>query len=351
MSRIPRKLAFVVPLFAFPGLLGTALPIASDTGSQPAETSTVALYAWPANDALSEMTVGEELPLELVSTDVRASAREITVRLPERADLRRYAATTGDVNLILSVTTGRELSEQNIGLDKAEVDEVNRSRVLKVPTQTRITVDDSDGLAPRFACAILKEKELGDRWVNVASLFSRNTGTRQTYLYSKGQSTKFDAGASPTGADSGFEVSGSTSVSSTGSIDFGWHKGPDAKHLQTMFAYARFRKHCPTPKGPVIKTSAHVRAYDWSGEGNTVKATTPSAKHCVSYKKGQTHIQDVGSHRRMTATITILGMSLGSENNWSDHGVQRIKFKTKKGLVCGVAGKPGGSGVKQLVAK
>jgi len=351
MIRIPSKLAFVVPLIALPGLLGAALPITTETGPQPAETSEVVLYAWPSNDALAEMAVGEELPLQLVSTEARSAGHEITVKLPKRMDLRRYAASTGDVNLILEITTGDERIEQNIGLDKAEVDATNRSRTLTVQTETAVTVDESNNLAPRFACAALKEKELGDRWVNVASLFSRNTGTRQTYLYSKGQSTKSDAGASPTGADSGFEVSGSTSVSSTSAIDFGWHKGPDAKHLQTLFAYAKFRKHCPTPKGPVIKTSAHVRAYDWSGGGRTIKATTPSAKTCVPYNKGQTHIQDVGKHERMTGTINILGMSLGSENSWSDRGVQRIKFKTKKGRVCGTNGKPGASNVKQLVAK
>ena len=253
------------------------------------------LYAWPSNDEVVDLAIGESLHMDVVAKAEVQSDGSFELRLENGADLSEYASESGDLNLELSAEFDGGLYEQNIALDLGDVEdaEPDEAPLQSVEVAEPIAVAPDTSQASGYvekACFTKKLKEYPSQWVPIASIFSTNTGTVITHTYTSGHTSTLGVAVSKTSAGSGFSASGSVAVSSTGEIGYAPIKGKTSKQLRTKFQYAKFLHAC-AGKGSSTQKWV-VRPYNRIGGSSSVAATIPAAKFCVPYRKNDHYTRD-----------------------------------------------------------
>lgn len=356
--RVAYPIGALVSLLALPGLLGFTLPATAEASTPSGQA---VLYIWPSNDRLAKLKAGSgSLPMKALAASPIGRNGTFSLRLPNGADFSRYASAQGDVNLELDAVFDGKRYIESIGLDSAGARSLTgRGRLTRsvhaLPLARGGTKPLNRALASQsrasLFCRVKKVKELGPRWVKLTGVYSKNSGTRISYTYKRGSSTRFDAAVSATGPDTGFELSGSNTVSSSGTIGFGTQKGKVSEIHRTQFLFGKFEKACVLYKvGKVVKSWTN-RSYEWIGGATSKKSTAPRATYCTNYLKGARFKQDEGRQDKSATGAKFNGVALRSVNSWSATSVTKYAFVGKKGKACGVNGYVPSSKAEQVVLK
>ncbi|WP_449281463.1 hypothetical protein [Leucobacter sp.] len=304
---------------------------------QRGEPGIAVLYAWPSNEELAALAVGERLNMDVVAKAEVSPEGEFELRLADGAGLSEYSSESGDLNLLLSAEFDGSVYEYNVGLDPVAVEnaEPGEAAVESVAPEPVADVEATSGRAyAEKGCSTKKVAELGSKWVTVASIYSSNTGTEITHSYREGQATTMGVAVALSGANAGYEVSGTTTVSSTGTIGFGTSTGKTAEHLQTLFQHGKFTSYCSVGKGGT-RSKTYMRAYNWIGGARSYPASMPTARYCVPYKKNGSYVRDSGDQTTRTHAVSIVGVKLPATTAWSKSGKTTYRFKSKGGKLCG----------------
>jgi hypothetical protein len=181
------------------------------------------------------------------------------------------------------------------------------------------------------------KKDLGQHPGNVMQSYSY-INTTQTFTYGDDQSTDFGVGLSASGDDGTFSADGHTSVSTTDSQGFAPQKGASNNHFQTYFEIGKYTQSCFAPWG--TWTNHLVMPYQWNGGTNYVHPNyIPPATHCVPEHKG-----DSFTKHTTTATTFKVGYTVEAFNGTAQTGYSNtasIKFVFhQRGVLCGHTGPP-----------
>lgn len=89
---------------------------------QRGEPGIAVLYAWPSNEELAALAVGERLNMDVVAKAEVSPEGEFELRLADGAGLSEYSSESGDLNLLLSAEFDGSVYEYNVGLDSVAVE-------------------------------------------------------------------------------------------------------------------------------------------------------------------------------------------------------------------------------------
>jgi len=320
----------------------------------------VYLYAWPSNEALAVLRVGKSLRMRPVAKAHVARDGSFNLKVRNLSGLRPYASRLGDVNLVVAGEYGGTSFSRNLGVRLADLEtegstsnspvaDLGKLKPIGAADKATSGVSAYSGRSTYGSCSTKKVRNLGNRWVPVGGLFSTNSGGTIDYQYSKGQSSSLGTSVSAKSSTAGFSASGTTSVSSTATIDFPPRSGKGSRLAKTQFNYAVFKTTCIAPF--VSRTTWTVRPTAWVGGTNWGTVAAPKATYCVSYLKGSKFTKDKHKQVTWTGAVTFYGVGLSAQTGWSSKGKLLYHFKSKRGELCGVSGNAVSSKTYQIVMK
>ena len=195
-------------------------------------------------------------------------------------------------------------------------------------------------------CGVTGSTSLGPKIVTVGEAYVSN-GTTVDFGYTTGSNSSlgvaFDGGG-------GFKADGTSSVSSTSSVDFAPYSGTGGVQFRTQFVYKKFRAQCTGSEATYT-----VRATSYAG-GTYPKpiaaSSTPSASKCVVQKAKSVFTTNTSSATTFSAGVGIssdIGINLSSHTGYSKNAQLKFSF-SKDSHLCGTSDYPGGT-PKRLVAK
>lgn len=335
----------------------------SDADAAPPTSAT--LFAWPANEVLADLEVGEQVHLEPVGAAEVAGDGSFTVTVDDAETLESYASGYGEVNLYLSADNGASEFASSFAVSVADVAQVSGddASVVDLGTVSEVghLVEDPAAAGEvelgdyvEKSCSTAKRTNLGNFWVPIGGLFSTNPGSSVDFQYSTGQSSTLGVAASTKGPTTGFSVSGTSSISSTSTVDYPTMSGKGSKLARTQVRYGKYAVTCQTvrqqPK-PVSVTTYTVRPDLWVGGTSFAAVSTPSASYCTSYLKGSTFTKDKSKQVPWNGAVTVYGVGLSAQTGWSSKGKLVVKFPNAGGKVCGSGGYATESTAYQIVVK
>lgn len=321
------------------------------------------LFAWPANEALATLEVGEKFTMDPVAEVDVASDGSFDVKIAGAEDLRDYASDRGEVNLYLSADNGLTEFSESFTIDVSAVE----SSDVDSPVVDLGAVEPASGLeatspvdattAPAYmekSCTSTKIRDLGNRWVPIGGLFSTNAGATVDFEYASGQSSQLEVGTSQKASNVGFKVNGTNSMSSTATINYPKMSGKGSKLARTQFRYGNYENRCTVfhTSGIYFTTTTYtVRPDLWAGGTNFIATSAPTATNCAPYLKGSTFTKD--NHKQVTwsGAVSLYDVSLSAQTGWSSKGKLVAHFANAAGKVCGANGYPTASNAYQIVVK
>jgi hypothetical protein len=195
-------------------------------------------------------------------------------------------------------------------------------------------------------CGMAGSTSLGTKIVTVGEAYVSN-GTTVDFGYTTGSNSSLGVAVNTGG---GFKADGTSSVSSTSTVDFAPHTGTGGVQFRTKFVYKKFKTQC-THSEPTYK----VRATSYAG-GTYPKAiaasSTPSATKCVVQKAKSVFTTNTSSATTFSAGVGIssdIGINLSAHTGYSKNAQLKFSF-SKDSHLCGTSDYPGGT-PKRLVAK
>lgn len=314
------------------------------------------LFAWPANEALATLKVGEQVSMDPVGTVNIDDDGSFEAVLTTPDGLDDYASKFGEVNLYLSADNGQTEFGEGFAIDIADDATVDLGAVTETGDAT-VTESATDGPVvdayAEKACTTTKIADLGNKWIPVGGLFSTNSGTTIDYQYSKGQSTSLGVAVSQSAYNAGFSLSGTTSLTANYSVDFPTVSGTSSKLAETQFRFGNYHLHCVAISGgfTYVSDDYTVRADLWVAGNTFVNVSTPSATYCATYLKGSSFTKDSGKQVTWSGAASFYGVGLTAQTGWSSNGKLVYGFPGKAGSLCGSGGYATQSTTTQIVAK
>lgn len=312
------------------------------------------LFAWPANEVLATLQVGDQVSMDPVGTVSIDEDGSFEAVITSADGLDDYASNFGEVNLYMSADNGQVEFGEGFAIELTGDATVDLGVVEETGDITVTSADNPPAeVYAEKTCTTTKIADLGTKWIPVGGLFSTNSGTTVDYQYSKGQSTSLGTSVSEKASNAGFSASGTVSVSSTATVDFPTASGTTSKLAETQFRFGTFDTYCWVIE-PGYSYESHkytVRADLWVGGSTFVSASTPSATYCVSYLKGSSFTKDSSKQVTWTGAATFYGVGLSAQTGWSTNGKLVYGFPGKAGKLCGSGGYATESSTSQIVAK
>ncbi|MFJ4220535.1 hypothetical protein [Curtobacterium luteum] len=195
-------------------------------------------------------------------------------------------------------------------------------------------------------CGMAGSTSLGTKIVTVGEAYVSN-GTTVDFGYTTGSNSSLGLAVDTGG---GFKADGTSSVSSTASVDFAPYSGTGGVQFRTKFVYKKFKTQCM-----YSEPTYSVRATSYAG-GTYPKAiaasSTPSASKCVVQKAKSVFTTNTSSATTFSAGVGIsadIGINLSSHTGYSKNAQLKFSF-SKDSHLCGTSDYPGGT-PKRLVAK
>jgi hypothetical protein len=275
--------------------------------SAPAARQKIVLYAWPSNDVSAAAVVGDTLALSPVAKGTTATDGSFQLRIDSWSNLVPHAGTDNIVNFeILSsgsapysfsrkllrtsgggaTTTLAATTSASVDADGYYPDGTDGSsyrladptasqsslRVAPVtvtlsaePTTTPEDIsgaETSDESATETApppdntvaltkggCSSTVVKDLGTTWSLVGQHYSTTSGVTADFIYTASANSTIGILLSYSGNYGSWTTGGSTTKSSSGSIDYPALSGPYSAYRDTLFRFAKYRLWCTTNVG------------------------------------------------------------------------------------------------------
>lgn len=368
-------------------------------GQDPAAGATVYLQAWPSEEDLAEMEVGDPLELTPIARTVTDERGRFSLRIDPDVDIEGLWSEQGsmDVDLVavhegdvtshaFSLTPDDDSSDDDQDPFVAHVDRPN-GKVTKLisldlelgsPAATELgppaddaenveeAEDGTDGLEDAEAGGSadddlspqghyngscpggegLKEN-YGDKWVNVGSIHTATSGKSMKFTYTGSASSSLGVGVSASGDYGSFEASGTVERSRSNTTTFPEYSTSTSLHLDTAFSYG---KYCVQYYDSMHGTGHRYEARATRHEGGTNSRSTsiPStdASNCVAY-----NVSGSGGEKTTTNAITwtngaklgsSIGIDLSSRTGYRTDAKIEYAFDTP-GRLCGTHDKPNGA--------
>jgi hypothetical protein len=241
------------------------------------------LMAWPPQQVLDHLNVGQTIPLVRMTT---SNARSLRTN------------PAGLVNLELEPTKGGGCT------------------------------------SPQF------QKDLGSRPANVMQSYSYINVT-QTFTYGTGQSTGFSVGVSASGDYGTYTAGGHTSVSTTDSQGFDPQKGITENHFETYFEMGRYTEKCDNPATGQSWTNHLLMPYQWNAGTKYVHPSLiPAAPRCTPESHaGDNYTKHTTAAATFKAGYNIAGFTGTAQTGYSNTASIKFVFH-QRGHLCGRYGTP-----------
>jgi hypothetical protein len=318
-----------------------------DAEGRPVTDAVVEAYAWPSNDELAAMTPGTHFDLAPVARGHADSSGSYALARDEKT-IGRFKDKHGNVNLEIVIRSRGGVATTSTGVAG---DGSTATTTRHAPAQIdramlqHATATTSTVAAGPIPCGVIYKGDLGDHLVWVGGHYSTTTGVTHDLVYSNGASSSLGVGVSTSGRFGTFSASGTTSVSSTGTINFPTTTG--RQHDYTYFNYDKYLVGC----AGTMKYEA--RATGWVGGAHVwVPPTAPTANYCYSYAAGSSFTRDrtVAYDFSTGADVSsAIGIDLSARTGYSSSAKVTFHFAATRHL-CGTSGPPGGV-PGRLVAK
>lgn len=197
-------------------------------------------------------------------------------------------------------------------------------------------------------------KDLGSKKVIVGSSYANAGGTTGTFTFSKGASSEIGVAVSTSGSAGSYKLSGTTSVTSKSTIDYGKRSG--GVSYSTYFEFGKWAKYCYPIGGRKTDDSYYswqVRSYRYNGGSSVNASTTPTATKCTAFSGGTTLTKDTSAANTWSsgASVPEVNVSISSKTGYST--TAKLSYKNSGSTarkVCGTNDVWGGS-PKRAVTK
>jgi hypothetical protein len=388
-----------------------------DASGNVAAGADVVLYAWPDNESDDALEEGDSVKLQPVAKAVSDSSGGYTLRVASASSLTPEAAADGTVNLetvaysgsqqalfnfprtlVTSSSTMAYLAATTDATDAvttttADTTPVAADLVLdNAPTATADSgstdgTDEESASAPESladnpdsatasasddaaaaesaasdttadagvakACHGTLVKKLGAHWVIAGQTYSATTGVKHTFSYSKGADSSLGVGVSASGASGSFTGSGTTSKSSSITMEYPSYGNNRGVYYKTEYSYGKYLMACQSPgRGTPVTHHYEVRARGYYGGAKATTAYIPTAKHCA-YQQNGTKFTRTTSHAITwtdgASLADVIGIDLSASTGYSSNATVVYTFNANRYL-CGTGGAPGGAHPYNFVA-
>lgn len=337
----------------------------------------VALYAWPPDEVMSSIKVGETVRVEAVAKATTDSAGRYTLRVDEAIDMSRFAAETDgwlDLQVVAVAPNGTDRTVHSFSVQYGEsagvprfVDQqialggASEPRPRVAPT-VDLTIKPGQHAFPGVQTGVIAENApilpkacdytlwslYTPQWDLVGAAYLATSGVTAQFTYLSGASSSLGVGFSLSGAYGTWSASGTSSKSSTATITFPSFTGSGQyRYFDTKFQYGKYNGKCaPEPEW-------QTRVHSFSGGSNTrVPSSAPSATYCVPFVAGSSFEKTSSSATTWSNGMDMspaIGIDLSTRTGYSTSAKMKFTFSSTRNL-CGTSGYPGGT-PGQMVAK
>ena len=341
-----------------------------DAGQRPAAGARVTMVAWPSNDVLESMRVGDSFKLQVLSTAVTDARGGYALGATARDGVAPFADRFGNVNVDVFADSGSGAhSMQSTSLTPSpgtttlagarSVSGAVPPAAVSVPTMV-LTARAATSPGQRAGalahgmnktCSSFYVGDLGNHTALVGSHYSTTTGVKHDFKYTSGATTTFGVGYSLSGKFGTFSKSGTHTRSSTAVVEFPAASGN--RHDYTYFQWGKYHVTCADPGSIPTSSWYEARSRRFVG-GSTIwnGPTAPSAGYCVTNAAGSRFVRttskayEAGGGADVSA---VLGIDLSARTGYSSAAEIAYSFSSTRRL-CGTRDFPGGS-PSRLVAK
>ncbi|WP_405061706.1 hypothetical protein OG474_08655 [Kribbella sp. NBC_01505] len=372
-----------------PVVVGGTVRTPNDT---PLAGANVVLLAWPSNEVVEKMAIGDKLTLQPVATAVTGGDGSFQLRLDSNDRVRPMADSYGIVNFdivaspvdpasgqsgssfsfsrrLVDTAAGPVLADVNAPEGEAtpapstEVQLKSDGTVREVNPEPQLPVDKSAEVietnpAPLqkggdTVCEVDYVKGLGPIWVLVGQTFNVATYMEAQFTYIQGSSSSLGVGISTSGKAGTFSANGTTSRSSTTTLGYGVHGGTTKRFFDTQFQFGKYQHNCYDSESGYKWTFYTIRTNGFVGSTRIRKLNSaPAANHCAVLAAKTSIEKDETRAVTWSDGVELAGMGMGFSSTTGYSTSSKLYYKATKYArqLCGLYSTPGGQ-PGYLVAK
>ncbi|WP_071258494.1 MULTISPECIES: hypothetical protein [unclassified Curtobacterium] len=190
-------------------------------------------------------------------------------------------------------------------------------------------------------CGETKTKNLGQRRVLVGATYGVAPYTNGRFTYKNGATSNLGVVFSANAKKGSWSKAGTSSRSSTSTIDYGARYGGTAYY--TYFTYGQYAQWCRPLGSSQNRVYNHVvRATGYAGGSQVASAPVPAASRCTPFANGTTITTDTTAANTWEQAVNFLGplgVTLTAKTGWSASA--SMSYLNKSGStkrICGTKG-------------
>jgi hypothetical protein len=323
-----------------------------DSDGQPVQ-GRLYVTAWPTQDVLSRLDVGDELKQTIVAKGQAHRDGSFVLRADPTVSISEFLEPSGIVNFDLVAQSGKHAKTFAFPrrLDSAVESTwvspgASTTKAAPAPLSIDMVVDQPLPAPEGVLAPLPADKHFGCTDVVVATYNNRTTLTGEVYTgpdatgdfqYAVGGFSTLGQGWSVSGSFGSFSASGTRTVTAQSSIDYPTVANNGLKVMETQFQYKKIHHDLATDYG-CVDYGYSVDPTAWEGDMlNYTAAAAPSATYCSSTLAGGTTTKDAGVAITFTNGVQIksaIGADLSSSTGFNTSS--KIVFKWQRaGHLCG----------------
>lgn len=338
-----------------------------ETDGEP-EGAAVTLYAWPSNDTIESMQVGDIANVQPIAAAIAGANGVFDLRVPNLTALVPYSDSAGIVNLEVvaqDLNGGESRWSFSRQLDGISFD--SDGTVLTLPTGLRdpissllgtpaaATLDmlagaaspedlNSDVAAPDSGCVWTFSQKLSPSQVTIGGTFSSVSGVSDTMKYTNGAVSTLGVGLEVNGPGTSWSASGTQSRSTSSTVTFPTHSGSASYWHKTFWQYAKWSSNCG-PNADHFGNGGEVEVRPYAFAAGAVESSTSARTltHCSYFTAGSGFTLNSTSAVTWTngvAISNVIGINLSSHSGYSSTVETTYSFSASHHL-CGYVNLPG----------
>jgi hypothetical protein len=316
----------------------------------------ITLVAWPRNDVLAQLNVGDEAKLGPAAETDSNSDGSFTLSVADETSLTPYVDTDGTVNFQLVATTSQGSTSRafarRLSVDRglASWTSVNDSE----PAPETLAIGPTEAVggtaaplaADKTGICITTVIANYDLRLDVIGEVYTGAHTTADLKYLSGSSSTLGVGYSVSGAYGSWSQSGTSSATQNFAVDFPTQTTNRNTVFESNFGWQKTRFTCAGQQ------SYNLRQVEFQG-GSTyyTAASAPTANYCTSYVGGTGVTKDTANAITFSNGAklgSVVGIDLSSKTGFNSSTKISFTFATT-GLLCGTDAYP--PSASRVVAK
>jgi hypothetical protein len=203
-------------------------------------------------------------------------------------------------------------------------------------------------------CTTHYDRSLGHPWGIVGGVNSTTNGGTDDFVYTQSASSSIGIGTSASGAAGTFSASGSNSVATTATTDFGGQWFSWGSHqFKSEFTENEYYNFCYNPNTGVSSYTYYNRTDGWYG-GAAIASVGPlniPLSNCVPYQGNTTFTKTTTSAWNFGSGVGIpyINFNASAQTGYTSEAAVSFHFNTGDNRhLCGAGGSPGGNSPRLL---